>query len=201
MYLPREGIAACERRFGVPRVVTLEAELTAAETDRLVASQRRGRAHDVTFFILDARKGVVVIRKPDFPPGCWRPPSGGVEPGEEIEAGAEREAREETGLDVALERYVVRVDGRFVERAAGGPGRVVPWTSHVFTARVTGGRLAPIDTREIADARWAPLAELAGPIRAALLAAGRGGFRYRVGLHDAVLSALGEAPPVQAGRS
>lgn len=191
MYLTREAIAACERRFGVPRVVALETELTPAETDRLVASQRRGRAHDVTFFVLDPAKRVVVIRKPDFPPGCWRPPSGGVEPGEDIEAGAWREAREETGLDIALERYVVRVDGRFVERAAGGGGRVVPWTSHVFTARVTGGRLAPIDTREIAGARWAPLAELAGPIREALLAAGRGGFRYRVALHDAVLAALG----------
>ncbi|HEX7127895.1 MAG TPA: NUDIX hydrolase, partial [Thermodesulfobacteriota bacterium] len=141
MYLTREAIAACERRFGVPRVVALETELTPAETDRLVASQRWGRAHDVTFFVLDPAKRVVVIRKPDFPPGCWRPPSGGVEPGEGIEAGVWREAREETGLDIALERYVVRVDGRFVEQAADGPGRVVPWTSHVFTARVTSGRL------------------------------------------------------------
>ncbi len=192
MYLPRGAILDCERRFGLPRAVALEAEMTPAETDRLVASQRRGRAHDVTFFIIDAAERVVVIRKPDFPHGCWRPPSGGVEPGEGIEAGAVREAREETGLDVALERYLVRIDGRFVERVAEGPGRVVPWTSHVFTARVKGGRLAPIDTREIAEARWAALAELAGPIRAALLAAGRGGFRYRVGLHDAVLDALGQ---------
>lgn len=189
MYLPAEDVTDCERRFGPPSAVALEADLSPVEMDRLVASQRRRRAHDVTFFILDGEGRVVVIRKPDFPAGCWRPPSGGVEPGEGIEAGARREAREETGLEVALDRYVVRVGGRFVER--GGRARVVPWTSHVFTARVTGGRLAPIDTREIAEARWAALAELSGPIRAALLAAGRGGFRYRVGLHDAVLAVLG----------
>ncbi len=192
MYLTREAVLDCERRFGAPRGVALDADLTLREMDRLVRSQRRGRSHDVTFFILDQARRVVVIRKPDFPLDCWRPPSGGVEPGEGIEAGALREAREETGLAIVLERYVVRVDGRFVECAEGRTGRIVPWTSHVFTARAAGGRLEPIDTREIAEARWADLAELAGPIRSALLAAGRGGFRYRVGLHDAVLEAVGE---------
>lgn len=189
MYLAADAVADCERRFGRPQPVAIEAGLTGSEMDALVGSQRRGRAHDVTFFILDQAGRVVVIRKPSFPHGCWRPPSGGVEPGEDIEAGALREAREETGLEVALDRYLVRVDGRFVEQGHGR--RVVAWTSHVLTARPVGGRLDPIDRREIAAARWATLVELAGPIRAALLASGRGGFRYRVGLHDAVLGMLG----------
>ncbi len=191
MYLPPEEVAACEARYGAPRVVAVEAPLTTAEMDRLVASQRHGRAHDITLFILDgegAERRVVVIRKPAFPRGCWRPPSGGVHPGEPMEAGALREAREETGLDVALTRYLVRVAARFVE--AGGP-RVVPWTSHVVAARPLGGTLAPLDTEEIAEARWATLPELAGAIRAALLASGAGGLRYRACLHDAALEALG----------
>lgn len=188
MYLGAAAVAECERRFGRPLPVTIEARLDPAEMDALVRSQRHGRAHDVTFFILDERERVVVIRKPSFPAGCWRPPSGGVEPGEGMEAGALREAREETGLEIALERYLVRVDGRFVEE--GAAGRIIPWTSHVLTSRAVGGRLEPIDRKEIAEARWATLADLAGPVRAALLASGRGGFRYRVALHDAVLALL-----------
>ncbi len=93
MFLPAEEVAACEARYGAPRAVAIEAPLTPAEMDRLVASQRHGRAHDVTLFILDgegAGRRVVVIRKPHFLPGCWRPPSGGVRPGEPMEAGALR---------------------------------------------------------------------------------------------------------------
>ena len=49
----------------------------------------------------------------------------------------------------------------------------------------TGGRgLEPIDTEEIAEARWATLDELQGPIREALLDAGWDLFRYRVALTD-----------------
>lgn len=197
MFLPAAEVATCEARYGTPRTVAIEAPMTPGEMDRLVASQRHGRAHDITLFILEPHESgrrVVVIRKPQFPPGCWRPPSGGVHPGESMEAGALREAREETGLAVALTRYLVRVEARFVE-ASGRPGapRAVAWTSHVFGAGPLGGILAPIDTGEIAEARWATLEELAGPIRAALLASGSGGLRYRARLHDAALAALGGA--------
>jgi hypothetical protein len=52
-------------------------------------------------------------------------------------------------------------------------------------------RLVPLDTDEIAEARWGTLEELAGPIRERLLATDRAFWRYRVALHDAALHALG----------
>jgi len=61
----------------------------------------------------------------------------------------------------------------------------------VFSARVVGLRdLAPIDTHEIAEARWVSAAELQGPIRRTLLETGRGLFGYRVALTDATMGLL-----------
>lgn len=42
---------------------------------------------------------LLVFRQPDFPEAGIQVPGGSVEPGEELEAAALREAREETGLD------------------------------------------------------------------------------------------------------
>ena len=66
----------------------------------------------------------------------------------------------------------------------------VPWRTHVFHAVTADERLDPQDTEEIAAARWGTLAEVAGPLRARLLATRRALWRYRVALHDAALEAL-----------
>jgi hypothetical protein len=62
----------------------------------------------------------------------------------------------------------------------------------VLLARTTDTEPAPRDPEEIADARWGTLDELAGPLRATLLATGRAFWRYRVALHDAALRSLRE---------
>jgi hypothetical protein len=71
-------------------------------------------------------------------------------------------------------------------------GGSIDWTSHVLEATQVAGELHPIDTVEIAEARWATLAELQGPIRQALLDTGWGLFRYRVALTDLTVRALEE---------
>ena len=71
-----------------------------------------------------------------------------------------------------------------------GPGGVIEWRTHVFSARTEELELDPIDTHEIKAARWGSAAELAGPIRARLLETARALWRYRVALHDAALAAL-----------
>ena len=126
-----------------------------------------------------------VLGKPHFEPGIWRPPGGGVKPGEDFEAGVQREALEETGLGVELERYLVAAEARFLYEPYD-----VPWRTHVFLASTTGDALEPQDHEEIAAARWGTLAELDGTLRERLLATGRGFWRYRVALHDAALEKI-----------
>ena len=182
---------ALERKLGTPVLRSWEYEIGKWEYDVVDGSMCDGRAHDVTFFI---RKGddpykVVVVRKPFFPPGAFRAPSGAATRSETLEQGALREAHEETGLDVELTRYVARIEAKFTS----GDREPIRWTTHVLEARQIGGSLQPIDVVEIAEARWATLEQIQGPIRQVLLDSGWDLFRYRVALTDLTVDALREA--------
>jgi ADP-ribose pyrophosphatase YjhB (NUDIX family) len=141
----------------------------------------------VTLFILDPMQRVALIRKPHFAHDVWRPPGGGIKAGEDPTTGAVREALEETGLHVTLERYLVEADAIF-----SNGGRELRWRTHVLLARTPDTVLAPDDPGEIAGARWGSLDELAGPLREILLATGHAFWRYRVALHDAALQTMRE---------
>jgi len=156
------------------------------EWQLLKASQQDGRAQDVTLFIFIEGK-IVVIRKPFHPPGVYRPPSGGVPPGESIISAAEREAYEETGLEIELERYLLRLKPVFIRE-----DERVRWTSHVFLARRIGGELKQRDTREIEEVKLVSIAELEGPIRERLIQSGFGGLCYRAQLAELALTRLQE---------
>ena len=69
----------------------------------------------------------------------------------------------------------------------------VPWETHVLSATTAAEHLVPIDTEEIAEARWGTAEELLSPIRKRLLATGRALWRYRVALHDAAAAALAKS--------
>jgi ADP-ribose pyrophosphatase YjhB (NUDIX family) len=138
----------------------------------------------VTFFVFNGER-LALIRKPHFAPGVWRPPGGGIHRGEDFVSGARREAREELGVKIELERYLVRTRVVFTCRS-----EEIPWQTHVFGAATTGETLMPLDTEEIAAARWGTVTELTGPLRQRLLATGRGLWSYRVALHDAVVAEL-----------
>jgi hypothetical protein len=76
----------------------------------------------------------------------------------------------------------------------------IDWTTHVFQARVTGGRLEPLDTGEIREAAWLGRDELLGPIREVLSGRPEAGLRYRGWLQDAVFAVLdGAAAPEHGG--
>ncbi len=182
--IPRSVLRLIEQRYGKPKVVWKRWQITDEDLAMIRASQKDGRAHDVTLFILRGNK-LAVIRKPNHPPGVYRAPSGAVKRGEDFESGALREAYEETGLKVQLQRYLLRVRVKFV-----APSGSVDWTTHVFLAKPLKGRLRPIDNREIESARWVTLKQLQGKIRDAMLSSGRPLLRYRVWLTDKVLSLL-----------
>jgi ADP-ribose pyrophosphatase YjhB (NUDIX family) len=171
------------RRYGEPALLEWEGEIS--EYEHGLATYNPKRMHDVTLFILNGER-LALIRKPQFEPGIWRPPGGGIKEGEDFVEGVRREALEETGLRVELQRYLVAAEARFLYEP-----RDVPWRTHVFLATTADGEIAPQDCEEIAAARWGTLEELAGPLRERLLETGRAFWRYRVALHDAALASLG----------
>ena len=82
--------------------------------------------------ITDAQQDIVLVRRAIQPGyGKWVFPGGFVDRGEEVHVAAVREAREETGLDIALERLL---------NVYSYPGSVP--VIIVYTARILGGRLA-----------------------------------------------------------
>ena len=181
MHIDEEVLGPIRARYGRPSVAEWEGEITAGEF--AIATYDPGRTHDVTLFILNGTR-LALIRKPMFPPDIWRPPGGGVKPGEDFVEAVEREGWEETGLEIELERYLVDMRARFLHEG------LLHWRTHVFLARTADEAIAPVDTEEIAEARWGTVEELAGPLRARLLSTGRAFWRYRVALHDAALAAL-----------
>jgi ADP-ribose pyrophosphatase YjhB (NUDIX family) len=183
MHVGEAVLAPVRERYGDPVVLRWDGEISDIEWT--IATHNPSRTHDVTLFILDPSARVALIRKPHFAADVWRPPGGGIKPGEDFAVGAAREALEETGLRIELRRYLVA--SQVVFRNAG---RELPWQTHVLLAETRDTELAPDDPEEIADARWGTLDELAGPLRERLLAEDRAFWRYRVALHDAALLAL-----------
>jgi 8-oxo-dGTP pyrophosphatase MutT (NUDIX family) len=183
VHVTDEILAPLRERYGEPATLEWAGEIT--EREHALATYNPARMHDVTLFILDPDERIALIRKPPFAEGIWRPPGGGIKPDEDFVEGAVREAFEETGLRVELDRYLVASQAFFVYEPHD-----VTWRTHVFSARTTDTELHPQDPDEIAGARWGTLEELAGPLRERLLATGHAFWRYRVALHDAAISML-----------
>ena len=134
MHVDEAVLAPLRERFGEP--ATLEWEGEISEREHSLATYNPRRMHDVTLFIFNGDR-LALIRKHAFEPGIWRPPGGGIKEGEDFVAGVRREALEETGLHVDLERYLSRQP-----RASS--------TSHM-TCR--GGRTSSLRRRQTASLR------------------------------------------------
>jgi ADP-ribose pyrophosphatase YjhB (NUDIX family) len=187
VHVDEKLLAPIRARYGEPGLLRWDGEL--AEDEFRLAASIPGRRHDVTVYVFNGER-LALIRKPQYAPGLWRPPGGGIDVGEPFVTGVAREAREELGVEIELERYLVRSEALFHCGEAS-----LPWQTHVLSARTGAEELVPEDTHEIEAARWGSVAELQGPLREALLATGRALWRYRVALHDAVATALRESRP------
>lgn len=177
-------LAPLVARFGAPAEWDASREIGERERDNVARSARSQRQHDVTFAI--ERDGLLaVIRKPLFPPGAWRIPSGGIARGETFEEGARREALEETGLRIELTGYPLVARSVFTHE-----GERLPWVTHVVTATAAEGEIAPRDREEIDDARWMSWPELTGPVADELRGSGGALFAYRAELHDRLAGLL-----------
>ena len=107
---------------------------------------RYGRVEGANVLVTDAEGRILSVR-PTYTRE-WMLPGGRVERGETPHAAAIRETREETGLDVTLDRLLL-VDARKARD-----------TSFVFGGHVTGGELEP-QLGEIAEVGWLARDEIA----------------------------------------
>ncbi len=183
MYFNPRMIQEVADRYGYPPVIRMEAPVDAAEFDFIRSTQYYGRCHDVTLYIF--KKGQVAVNaKHHYPRGLYRAPSGGLKPGERFEDGVLREVHEETGLKIELGRYVLQVNVSFTFGT-----RIIPWKTHVMTAKYKSGRIKPVDIREIREAKWADMAEF-DDYRTIIEFLDSGGLKYRARLHDEVVKLL-----------
>ena len=187
-FLSPRDIVLMEDRYGQPRTFRRDWEIEPGAFQMVRNSQKHGRAHDVTMFIFNDDDKLVLIRKHMNPPGAFRAPSGGVNPGESMQDGALREALEETGLIIKLQRYIAR----FLMTFTTENGKRLEWRSDVFIARALSGEMVTQDTREIAEVQAFSVEELQGPIRELMLGTGARLLEYRVFLTDKVIELINE---------
>jgi len=116
----------------------------------------KDRRGEVALFILRPSGHVILHTKDFYPEGIYRVPTGGIERGEDVVTAVHREAREETGLTVAIERCLGVLEYEFRYQ-----GEMLPFVSYVFLLRENGGQLCPQDEGErITSLREVPLTEL-----------------------------------------
>ncbi|MEA3200388.1 MAG: hypothetical protein QOE90_1816 [Thermoplasmata archaeon] len=107
-----EESASLRARYGEPVEMTLDVPMREWEFNLLRFSKTDGRYRDATILIPHEGRLVCIV-KHSYPAGVARPPSGGVVPGEPLDAAAQREAYEETGLRVRITDYLLRVACHF----------------------------------------------------------------------------------------
>lgn len=157
--LPPETVAeltALAARYGEPRVVHATLEGRFADPIR-----RPDRIGEVCMVIRRPTGRVLLCTKTFYPPGAYRLPTGGIDRGEGVFDALLRETSEETGLDVAVRRFLARISYRLRQ----GPAETAPPSSsfHTFAFLLdeAGGTLAPLDPREqLLDYREVMPAEL-----------------------------------------
>jgi 8-oxo-dGTP pyrophosphatase MutT (NUDIX family) len=183
MYITKDILEELVALYGTPRKAQFTIPVDAAQFERIRSSQKDGRKHDFTLYIIKDDK-IVVIAKHFYPPGLYRPPSGGLRPGEDIQGGIKREAFEETGCEIGLERFLLHSEVRFTNDRD-----VIEWDTFVFQAKYLHGDFKFTDHREIREVRLATLDELEtfGTI---MRQSTNGGWHYRAALHDAVKGLL-----------
>jgi len=120
-----------------------------------MSQDRKQPALTVDVIVRDGNRVLLVKRKNNPFKGKWALVGGFVEYGEKVEEAAKRECREETGLEVELERLV----GVYSDPNRDPRGHVV---SICFLARVVGGKLkAGSDALEAKFFKKIPWNELA----------------------------------------
>ncbi len=151
-------IADLAARYGTPLhwERSLEVSAKTVEERRRKDFEQRG---EVVFAVPRPGRRVLLHTKAFYPPGAYRLLSGGIIIGERVEAAAQREIREETGLATKLARMLGVVEYKFRH-----DGAQVEFVSYVFSTTKTTGSPRAIDEQEqiagFRDVAWSELEQV-----------------------------------------
>ena len=186
MFITEKTLQDEAAKYGQPKRVSFTFTCTLKEYNRIKSSQKNERNHDVTLYIRKDDK-YIVIAKHFYPQGMFRSMSGGIHQNEDFITGAKREAREETGCEIAIKSFLLRTDVRFVLH--DDPTTYIDWRSFVFLADYKSGDFQFSDKDEIREVRAATLEEF-DTYSKIMLSLDIAGLRYRAALHDEVKKLL-----------
>lgn len=172
-------VAALAARYGQPlrRSVACDIGEELFVTRFMRASDRRGEV----VLVIERPSGALLLhRKAHYAAEHFRLPTGGVNLGEPVLAAALRETAEETGLEVAVQRFMAVIDYTLHFDAIR-----LPFVSYVFHLVETGGQLS-LDGGEVEAFRACAPAELAATAAVLRSIPGQRGYwgRWRAIAHD-----------------
>jgi 8-oxo-dGTP pyrophosphatase MutT (NUDIX family) len=136
------GVVSAIERFGEPTVWECTFEVSA-ETLSYWQNLKDRRTAEVVLAIRRPNGRYLLHTKSFYPEGAYRLLSGGVGPEEDIAEAALREAREETGLQVSIERFVGILQQCFVHGQDASR-----FASYLFLLSEQGGELGNTDAEE-----------------------------------------------------
>jgi 8-oxo-dGTP pyrophosphatase MutT (NUDIX family) len=136
-------MAQLSTQYGTPLRQRCALDVSQARHGWWSTSKARGRDGEVVLFILRHNGKVILHTKDFYPGGVMRVPSGGIKRGEAVIEAVHREALEETGLQVSIERFLTLVEFEFHWQ-----GQVIPYPSYGFLLREMAGELCPFDVDE-----------------------------------------------------
>lgn len=195
-YVRDEDVMRMDAKYGPAKDIEVGPfKMLEWEWGTLKKSMRHGRKHDVTMFIekSGAPNQFVCIQKPYYKnSGIYRAPSGGIELDESIEDGLKREMLEETGLEVIISKFILKIRTLFTSPDGN---EKQDWTSYIFYGMDLSGDMVTRDPREIFEVKLCHRNEMLGDISEKMKTSGWGGFEYRAAVtHEALthISSLAE---------
>jgi len=129
--------------YGTPIHRYYALDTSQATYDLWRAAWQQKEHGEVVLFIRRHNGNLILHSKDFYPAGTFRVPSGRIQKREAILEAVYREAYEETGLGVSVDRFMAVIDFAFHWQ-----GHRIPMSSYLFLLHETGGRLKVQDADE-----------------------------------------------------
>ena len=153
-------VTALEKKFGPSQQrhvdLTYASQSMLDLADKMNKKQRRG---EVVIVAPNQQGRVWLHTKSFYPDGVYRLLSGGMEVDEKPHQALQREALEETGLKVKIERCLAVIT--YTLRQQEDEASIIPFVSYVFLTKPKKAQPQPLDPEEnIADFKAVPVSAL-----------------------------------------